>query len=175
MTMSRTHKSFAFRAAIFLSLLAAAAVSNAVPVADLAGWSNTRWGMSLDDLIKVRPEMTLGNDIYGFSVGRLPDVMIENVPFRVFLRFEGTLGQRKGKSAEPELPKSKWRLNEVDLIGPVDACDHVTETLIAKYGQATRQNQTGFHLWVLSTTTVRQIVSSECRIIYQPTDKNNDL
>lgn len=150
----------------------------AEPVKDLPGWTNTRWGMTLAQLRKVHPEMTIGVDYSGFTAGRLPNVTIGDATLQVNLGFKNVGGQAKEGAADP--PQSEWRLNRVELVGPEDACYRLTEALTAKYGQPSH-NEPRFHLWVLPTTTVRQVISpvsvetDKCIIIYHATEKSDNL
>lgn len=149
--------------------------ASAEPVKDLAGWSDTRWGMSVDDLTKLHHDFTIGVDNYGSTAGRLPDLTIGNTPFQVFFMFPGVGGLRKEGTTEP--PKSEWRLSRVELFNAdSNACYSVTEPLLGKYGQPAKR-ESGFNLWILPTTTIRQVSTSglHCVIIYHPSVKNDNL
>lgn len=141
---------------------------------DSLGWSNTRWGMSPNDLVKLRPDFTIGVDKYGSTAGRLPDLTIAGSQFQVSFMFEGAGGQSTAGSSEPQPSQDQWRLVRVELRGPQDACYRVTEALLGKYGQPTKQ-ESGFNLWVFLTTTVRQVSRTDCGIIYHPTENYDNL
>jgi hypothetical protein len=104
---------------------------SAEQVKDIAGWSNTHWGMTFDQAKAVRPDLTAGQTAYGTPAGRLPDVTLSSATFRVYLQFEE--GALKGDS----------RLRRVELVGPVDACYSIAEALAAKYGQPTTRERDG--------------------------------
>ena len=155
-----------------------AQASLAEPVKDLPGWTNTRWGMSLDELRKIHPEMTIGKDGHGFTAATLPDVQVGDTTLHVFLEFKGVGGQAKVGQGDP--PQAEWRLNRVELVAPESACYRLVETLTAKYGQPARSER-DFHLWVLPSTTIRLVVgiasveTNECLVIYHPTEKSDSL
>lgn len=149
--------------------------ANAQLVKDIPGWSDTRWGMSPDDLMKVHPEFTIGVDRYGFTAGRLPDLTLGEAKFEVTLMFEGVGGLRKVGSSDPEPPKEQWRLVRVELRNPnIDACYRVTESLLGKYGPPNKQ-ESKFYLWVLPTTTVRRVSHIDCTLIYHPSENTDNL
>ena len=145
------------------------AAAKAEPVKDIAGWSDTRWRMSPDELTRLYPNFSIGFDNDGFKAGRLPNVTIGGTQFQVYLGFEGVGGMRMAWSLfDP--PTSQWRLLRVKLRNPdANACNRVTASLLGKYGQPT-SHESGFYLWVLPTTTVRQVWRNDCLIIYHPTE-----
>ena len=157
---------------------------------DTAGWSDTRWGMSPDELMKLHPEMSIGKDyLGGFTAGVIPNVAIAGAPFTAYLRFAGVGGLRLVGSTQPEPPQGQWRLAEVELYystndGSASAvCDRVAEALLGKYGPPTRHEPGGFgdmRLWVLPKTTVRQsafnsLRKAECRVMYKATESGDKL
>ncbi|HVT16425.1 MAG TPA: hypothetical protein VHQ90_09645 [Thermoanaerobaculia bacterium] len=156
------------RAAIAFFTLVATSAALAAVVQDIAGWADTRWGMSFYDLRKTHPDLKLETRYSPSSyVGRLPDVTIGTKPFQIYLQFDGM--ERAGSSG------GDWFLKRVELQSTATACYYVAETLIAKYGQPTKQ-ESELTIWVLPTTTVRQVISlGKCIIIYYPTDKSDNL
>jgi hypothetical protein len=134
--------------------------------------------MSVEQLRKIHPEMTIGEDYMGFTAGRLPDVSVGDTKLSVYLQFKDVGGQ--AKQGQQPLPQSEWKLGRVELVADKSACYKLAETLTAKYGQPAHSEPT-FHLWVLPTTTVRLVVSlvsaheDKCIVIYHPTDKSDSL
>lgn len=165
-------------AMLFAAMLLGCIAVEAEPQKDLPGWTNTRWGMTVEQLRKVHPEMTIGEDYMGFTAGRLPDVSVGDTRLNVYLQFKGVGGQ--AKEGQQPLPQSEWRLGRVELVADKDACYRLAETLTAKYGQPSH-NEPKFHLWVLPTTTIRLVVSivsaseDKCIVIYHPTEKSDSL
>jgi hypothetical protein len=92
---------------------------------------------------------------------KLADLAISGGSFKVCLQFKDA------------------RLRRVELIGPVNSCYSIAETLTAKYGQPAKQER-GFHLWLMPTTTIRLIESGDmgdthCKVIYHETEHSNAL
>jgi hypothetical protein len=160
---------------LFACLLPSATFA-AETVKDIAGWSDTRWGMSVEELSRLHPDFTIGVDKYGLTAGRLSDLTIGGEQFQAYLMFEGAGGLARADGSVPEPPKEKWRLVRVEIRNPKqDACYRVTESLLGKYGQPTKREE-GFNLWVLPTTTIRQVSNyTDCAIIYHPTEKSDNL
>ena len=145
---------------------------------DLKGWTNTRWGMTLEDLRKVQPRVTIGVDYFGLTAGKLPDVTIGDSTLQVFLDFKGVGGSGTPGIEDPQQPE--WRLSRVELMTDVRDCSRLTEALTAKYGKPS-QSEPDYHLWIFPTTTVRQVISlikggaDKCFIIYHPTVRSDNL
>lgn len=163
-------------AIVLFCFLIPIATAAAESVKDIPGWSDTRWGMSVDEISKLHPDFTIGVDKYGSTAGRLPDLTISGEPFQVYLMFEGVGGLAKADGSVPEPPSDRWRLVRVEIRNPKqNACYRVSESLLGKYGQP-NQREAGFNLWVLPTTTIRQVFSRiDCAIIYHPTEKSDNL
>jgi hypothetical protein len=152
-----------------------AAGQDASPVKDLLGWKDIRWEMSVERLKKLHPELTIGPDEHGFTVGVLPNVRIGDSEFRVHLGFRGVGGNRIPGDDRPELQQSEWRLKRIDLKGFVTACDRANTVLLGKYGPPAKR-QYGLDSWVFPTTTiVAGVAGGECIVAYLPSDKGDNV
>jgi hypothetical protein len=147
--------------------------------ADLEGWAGTRWGMNPEAIQKVHPEMAIGKGPFGLTAGVMETTVV-NARFHVFFEFADVGGMHMTTDTRPEPPQGDWKLARVELHGPRDACLRVNEALISKYGQPSKVDRSmNLSLWIMPTTTIRLIdgdaISSDCEVIYHPTQKADSL
>jgi len=187
----KTARTFAL--VVLLTALALPVTAQSQPAKDIPGWSDTRWGMTPDEVRKTHADMVAASGYHHWTTDnrgksiqqlreelaamnqeagdchssadaptwKLPDLAISGGSFRVCLQFKSE------------------RLRRVELIGPVDSCYAIAETLTAKYGQPA-QARAGFHLWLMPTTTIRLLENgymgdSHCRVIYHETERTDAL
>jgi len=165
--------------------------ADAQVVRDIPGWSDTKWGITPDEVRKTHPEMVVASpyhprttDNRGKSIQQLREELAA-------MRQEAgdchsSADNPTWKLADLMISGGSFRvclqfnkgeqLRRVELIGPGNSCYSIAETLTAKYGQPAKQER-GFHLWLMPTTTIRLVESPDdwCRVIYHETEHSNAL
>jgi hypothetical protein len=178
---------------VLLTLLALPVTAQSQTTKDIPGWSDTRWGMTLDEVRKSHSEMVLAPEYHHWTTDNRGKSVQQ-------LKDELEAMNREGGECRSSADVPTWklpdltisdgsfrvclefkgeRLRRVELIGPETSCYSIAETLTAKYGQPAKQDR-GFHLWLMPTTTIRLIDSADmgnthCKIIYHETEHNDAL
>jgi hypothetical protein len=108
---------------------------------DIAGWTDTKWGMGVAELLRLHPEITIGKDFLGGTAGTIP-VKIGELSFTAYLTFDNVGSNREKSDKSPEPPQSEWKLATVELyLKSADAdqaCRVISMTLTGKYGEPTK-------------------------------------
>jgi hypothetical protein len=178
---------------VFLMTLAVPVTAQSQPAKDIPGWSDTRWGMTLDEARKSHSEMVAASEYHHWTTdnrGKSIEQLKEELAAmdREAGDCHSSADAPTWKLADLTISGSSFRvclqfkgerLRRVELIGPENACYSIAETLTAKYGQPAKQER-GFHLWLMPTTTIRLIDSANmgdnhCKVIYRETEHNDAL